>query len=116
MPKLYDRARSLVTKQLDKYGCDIEFISSTNSGTDIEPVYTETVTTVRSVLTNFKPHEVDGDLIQSTDLRLLVSHDAVINPAMRFRLPSSTDEYSIVSVRQVKPDNKLIGQIIQARL
>ncbi len=76
----------------------------------------ETTETIRCVLTNWNQREIDGNLIQVGDLRLLVSTEGVTSsPNTEDGVRIGTEDYQVVSVRNVSPAGTPLVWIVQVR-
>lgn len=109
-----DKLDSLAKRLIDTYGGDVTFISRVSTGTGIEPVTTDTETTVKAYTGGFSAYETDGELIQSGDVKLIISSEFTPGPDMKVRLRDNKT-YDVINVESTKPDGIAIYYRVQVR-
>ena len=114
MTDIYERPLNQAIKAINKYGRAVNIISLVKSGTDYDPVITETLIPCKMIQSAFTAKEIDGTLIKATDKKFLVAGN--IESTTEMLLKDGDIKYSIVNVFQVKPGPTLILSKIQARI
>lgn len=99
---------------INKYGRDCHLVSFIKSGTDYDPDITEELIPCKVLQSIFNTNEIDGTLVRRDDKKFLISSSS--SPTIEMNLKDGDKTYSIISLLEVKPGDKLILSKIQARL
>lgn len=92
----------------------MHLVSQSESGEPWDPVITDQAQRIVGVQTKFGANEIDGDLIKSTDKRILL--DSSIKPDVSMRLRDEGVDYSIISVETIAPGTQVIIYKLQVRV
>lgn len=111
--KLFDNFRMMASKKIKAYGTTLQLVSSTSTGTEWNPVNTETETNINAVILQYKPHEIDGEQVQFYDIKVIT--DSEVKPETDMKLKIKGAYYSIINTESVMPDGDAIIYRIQAR-
>lgn len=114
MPDLYDKLSATAERMIEKYGRSVALVSITKSGTDYDPIITETSVNAKMVESRFTSNEVDGTLILSSDKKFIVGSSS--NLSIDMKISDNGKKYSIVNIMETRPGSTLILSKIQARL
>ena len=99
---------------VNKYGRSGYLVSIVKSGVDYDPTITEVETEIKILESRFFTNEIDGSLIKLDDKRFLIAGSII--PSIDMKIKDGGKKYSIISIIETKPGNKLIISKIQARL
>ncbi len=114
MSSFYTRMAETANRLLKQFGGDVTIIERVNTGTKIDPVYTETKHVVKGVITRYAHEEVDGIAIQMDDLLYVV--DCTFNPTPDMVIRFQDRERAIISVRDICPSgNQSVVYFLQVR-
>lgn len=99
---------------INKYGRSGYLVSIVKSGVDYDPTITEVETEIKILESRFFTNEIDGSLIKLDDKRFLIAGS--ILPSIDMKIKDGDKKYSVISIIETKPGDKLIISKIQARL
>lgn len=114
MSNIYDKLALTAENMINKYGRSGSLVSIIKSGIDYDPTITESEIAIKMLESRFSTNEIDGTLIKTDDKKFLLAGN--ITPTIEMELKDGDIKYSIISIIETKPGNKLIISKIQARL
>lgn len=114
MPDVHARFAATATRLIARHGRTMQLLTETASGPDYNPTITTTSEDIKAVQTRFESSEVDGELVKSNDIALLVDSTVPISNEMRAQDGSTV--YSVAPVLEVKPGTTSILYKLRARV
>lgn len=108
----YGPISATAKKLIDKFGRSIKRRTSTNTGTDFDPVITNVDTDMIGAFTSFKNSEIDGTLIKATDMKILTYSEV----STEDKIVDGSIVYSVVNVDVVQPGATKILYKVQVRV
>ncbi len=117
----YSKLQNTAFKLLSKFGEDIiirrETKTTYNPATNTDSVSTTDNYTVKGVKSNFRKSEIDGEIIQQGDFKLLLeSKNLSIDPKTSDKIIYNSNIYKIIDIISVKPADTIIYYILQVRI
>jgi hypothetical protein len=116
---LYQNLAQTALNQINDKGRNISIRTVSSGGYDEDTdTYSEETTsdeTVKAVITGYKAMEVDGDLIQRDDKKILIAASAITSAPTTEKQIVDGSVYAIVSVKEIKPADTAVLYEIQAR-
>ena len=113
----YTRMAATASRLLTKYGMEITI--KRLSGNSINPVTgavvtgTTTTYTPQGIVQHYNDNQIDGTRILASDRLVIV--DETVEPLTTDTITLSSQDWSIISVKEVKPSTVGIVYFIQAR-
>ena len=109
----YTRAAATAARLISAYGRTMQLVTQTNSGDSWNPTVSESTTDVYGVETKYSNSEIDGELIKSGDVKVLI--DAEVKPELSMRLRTNGIDYSIINIETLAPADLTILYKLQVR-
>lgn len=109
----YTSLASTASRLIIENGRTVKLRAMVPSGPAWNPSFTASDTDVKAVFTRYSTREIDGLVIQATDIKVLLSSSVV--PDATMRLVDGSIDYSIVDVVEIKPGPVSVLYIVQAR-
>lgn len=103
-----------IQRIIDRLGRDMVHRTFTKVGPAYNPVLTPVNTTVRGVAFDFAAEEIDGTIIQQHDKVIWVSV-GVVTISRSDKIVDGANEYSIITLDEVKPGDAKLFYIIHGR-
>ncbi len=112
----HTRLAATATRLIALHGRPMQLLVSSGGNDPFSPVSTNSELDIMGLQTKFSTREIDGDLIQVRDKRILL--DSTVVPTSDMRLRDKGIDYSIVKdgIEEIEPGLKSIIYKVQARL
>ena len=107
----YTNISNTAKNLIDKFGRSITLRSVTTSGTEWNPTITNSDSIIIGVFTKFDKSEIDGNLILSTDKKVLTYDEVTTDD----KIVDSGITYEVKSVNPIQPANTKIIYKVQLR-
>jgi len=112
----YSPMASMALSQINRYGASITKVSVSRGPFDpntggVET--TETNSTVKGVIEEYRTGEIDGKTVMRGDLKILIAGDFAVDPQDKFTVLGKS--YGVVDVRHVAPGGVVLLTIVQVR-
>lgn len=110
----YARLAETSERLIRENGRDALLITETNSGTDYQPVISQSSENIKLVQSQFNSLDNNDFVLQAHDVKFLVSSAFIVSANQR--IETNGLQYSIVAVKEIKPASIGILYIVQGRL
>jgi len=112
----YGPLASMAVSQIDRYGASITWVSVSRGPFDPNTggvSTTETSSTVKAVIEEYKAGEIDGKTVMRGDLKIHIAGNFDVDPQDRFTVLGNS--YGVVGVTHVAPGGVVILTTVQVR-
>jgi len=111
----YKNFVKLATKMINKYGRSAVLRAEIASGDDWNPTITQTEVPVKVFSSSYSLSEIDGTLIESSDIKFLVDSTVDVETSSKI-VDDDGKVYDVISVPIVRPGPTKVMSKVQARL
>lgn len=109
----YTALANTASRLIRENGRTVKLRGLTPSGPAWNPSFSNADTDVKAFFTRYSAREIDGLVIQATDIKILLSSS--VAPDVTMRLVDGSIDYSIIDVVEIKPGPTSVLYIVQAR-
>ncbi|MDB5490357.1 MAG: hypothetical protein JWO78_206 [Micavibrio sp.] len=116
----YDGATAQALKAITAKGRTISLIYSSVGSYDPENNQmvegAEVLMTTKGLLTQFRTNQIDGEIIQASDMRILIAAKGLsLKPDNTMKVLDGDEVYQIINVTPLQPGDTAILYTVQAR-
>ena len=110
----YGNSVTTATRLISTYGRTMTLRTTTETGDPWDPTQTSSDTDIIGVAVDYRSSEIDGDMVQTTDKRFLLT--STVTPTLQDKIVDNSTEYSIVNIREIKPGDTVVLYDVQVRI